>query len=49
MDQLIRGIYDKEILSDLLGQIQTDMSLQQTVDYIARKEQAKSEQGYQRR
>merc|ERR1711867_297190 len=45
MDQLIRGISDKEILSDLLGEVQTDMTLQQTVDYIARKEQAKSEQG----
>ena len=45
MDQLIRGINDKEILSDLLGEVQTDMTLQQVVDYIARKEQAKSEQG----
>ena len=45
MDQLIRGIYDKEILSDLLGEVQTDMPLPQVVDYIARKEQAKSEQG----
>ena len=42
MDQLIRGINDKEILSDLLGEVQTDMTLQQVVDYIARKEQAKS-------
>merc|ERR1711867_92326 len=45
MDTLIRGIVDKEIVSDLLGEVQTDMTLQQTVDYIARKEQAKSEQG----
>ena len=28
MDQLIRGINDKEILSDLLGEVQTDMTLQ---------------------
>ena len=45
MDQLTRGIYDKEILSDLLGEVENDMQLQQVVDYIARKEQAKAEQG----
>ena len=45
LDQLVRGISDKDILSDLLGEVQTDMTLQQVVDYIARKEQAKSEQG----
>merc|ERR1712215_300567 len=44
MDQLIRGLLDKEIVSDLLGDAKTDMTLQETVDYVARKEQAKTEQ-----
>ena len=45
LDQLVRGINDKEILADLLGEIKTDMKLSEVVDYIARKEQAKAEQG----
>ena len=45
LDQLVRGISDREILSDLLGETKTDMPLQDVVDYIARKEQAKTEQG----
>ena len=45
LDQLVRGIGDKEILSDLLGEVKSDMTLQEVVDYIARKEQAKTEQG----
>ena len=44
-DQLIRGINDKEILSDLLGEAKSDITLQEVVDYIARKKQAKTEQG----
>ena len=44
-DQLIRGINDKEILSDLLGEDKSDITLQEVVDYITRKEQAKTEQG----
>ena len=43
-DQLIREIKDKEILSDLLGEDKSDMTLQEIVDYIARKVQAKTEQ-----
>ena len=45
LDQLVRGISDKEILADLLGETKDDMPLQGVVDYIARKEQAKTEQG----
>ena len=44
-DQLICDINDKEILSDLLGVDKSDITLQEVVDYIARKEQAKTEQG----
>ena len=44
LDQLIRGLADKEILADLLGESRTDMSLPEVVEYIARKEQAKQEQ-----
>ena len=44
-DQLIRGIADQEILADLLGDEKIDRSLEQIVEYIARKEQAKLEQG----
>ena len=45
LDQLVRGISDKEILADLLGDTKTDRSLSEVVDFIARKEQAKLEQG----
>ena len=45
LDQLIRGIGDKEILADLLGDTKTDRSLAEVVAFIARKEQAKLEQG----
>ena len=45
LDQLIRGIDDKEILADLLGDTKTDRSLAEVIDFIARKEQAKQEQG----
>ena len=45
LDQLIRGIGDKEILADLLGDTRTDRTLAEVVEFIARKEQAKLEQG----
>ena len=45
LDQLIRGIGDKEILADLLGDTKTDRTLSEVVEFIARKEQAKQEQG----
>jgi hypothetical protein len=41
LDQLIRGIGDKEILADLLGDTKTDRTLAEVIDFIARKEQAK--------
>lgn len=44
LDQMERGLADKEILADLLGESRTDMSLLEVVDYIARKEQANQEQ-----
>ena len=46
LDQHVRGIDDKEILTYLLGEVQADMTLPQpqVVDYVARKEQAKDEQ-----
>ena len=44
LDQLVRGLADKEILADLLGESRTDMSMLEVVEYIARKEQAKQEQ-----
>ena len=44
-DQLIRGIADQDILADLLGDEKSDRSLEQIIEYIARKEQAKLEQG----
>ena len=44
LNQMVRGLADKEILADLLGESRTDMSLLEVVDYIARKEQANQEQ-----
>ena len=41
-DNLIRGIADPEVLSDLLGDPKTDRTLEQTVSYIAQKEQGKA-------
>ena len=44
-DQLLRGIADQEILADLLGDEKSDRLTSDIVDFIARKEQAKSECG----
>ena len=41
-DNLIRGIADPEILSDLLGDSKTDRTLEETVSFIAQKEQGKA-------
>ena len=41
-DNLIRGIADPEILADVLGDPKTDRTLEETVDFIAQKEQGKS-------
>lgn len=41
-DNLIRGIADPEILNDILGDSKTDRTLEETVDFIAQKEQGKS-------
>ncbi|KAJ8310667.1 hypothetical protein KUTeg_012532 [Tegillarca granosa] len=40
-DNLVRGIADPEILSDLLGDPKTDRTLEETVSFIAQKEQGK--------
>ena len=45
LDKLMRGIGDKEILADPLGDTKTDRTLVEAVEFIARKEQAKQEQG----
>ena len=42
LDNLIRGIADPEILADLLGDTNTTRTLDETVAFIAQKEQAKS-------
>ena len=44
-DQLIRGLNDPEIVSELLGDSKVDMSLKEVVEIAARKEQAKTERG----
>ena len=41
-DNLIRGIADPEILSDILGDSKTDRTLDETVSFIAQKEQGKA-------
>ena len=41
-DNLIRGLADPEILSDLLGDAKTDRTLEETVTFIAQKEQGKA-------
>ena len=40
-DNLVRGIADPEILSDLLGDPKTDRTLDETVSFITQKEQGK--------
>ena len=44
-DHLVRGIADPEILADLLGDPKPDRTLAEVVDFIAIKEQAKTERG----
>ena len=41
-DHLIRGLADPEILSDLVGDTKTDRSLEETVAFIAQKEQGRA-------
>ena len=41
-DNLVRGIADPEIMSDLLGDPKTDRTLEETVSFIAQKEQGKA-------
>merc|ERR1711867_322537 len=44
-DQLIRGLNDPEIVSELLGEVTIDRTLEEVVEFVARKEQAKVESG----
>ncbi len=44
MDNLVRGMSDHEIMSDLLGDSKTDRTLNETVLFIAQKEQGKATQ-----
>ena len=39
-DQLIRGLHSQDIVADIIGDEKTDRTLLETVDFIARKEQA---------
>ena len=41
-DNLIRGIADPEIMADLLGDTKIDKTLEETVNFIAQKEQGKA-------
>ena len=41
-DNLIRGISDPDILTDLLGDVKTDRTLEEVVNFIAQKEQGKA-------
>ena len=41
-DNLIRGISDPDILADLLGDVKTDRTLEEVVNFIAQKEQGKA-------
>ena len=44
LDNLVRGMADPEIMSDLLGDSKTDRTLDETVLFIAQKEQGKATQ-----
>ena len=41
-DNLVRGIADPEIMSDLLGDPKTNRTLEETLSFIAQKEQGKA-------
>merc|ERR1712055_561058 len=43
LDQLLRGLYNQDIVADLIGDEKTDRTLLETVEFIARKEQASLE------
>ena len=40
LDQLIRGLHNQDIVAELIGDEKTDRTLLETVEFIARKEQA---------
>ena len=42
-DQLVRGLYSKDIVADVIGDEKTDRTLLELVNFIARKEQASLE------
>merc|ERR1711891_2551 len=42
-DQIIRGLNDSDIVSELLGDITVNRTLEEVIEFVARKEQAKLE------
>ena len=44
LDNLVRGMSDQEIMADLLGDSKTDRTLEETINFIAQKEQGKATQ-----
>ena len=42
-DQLIRGLNDPDIVSDLLGDVTVNRTLEEVIEFVGRKEQAKAE------
>ena len=42
-DQTIRGLNDPDIVSELLGDVTVNRTLEEVMEFIARKEQAKIE------
>ena len=44
LDNLVRGMSDQEIMADLLGDSKTDRTLDETINFIAQKEQGKATQ-----
>ena len=44
LDNLVSGMFDQEIMADLLGDSKTDRTLDETINFIAQKEQGKATQ-----
>ena len=42
-DQIVKGLSDRDIVADLLGDVKKDRTLEEVVDFIDRKEQGKTE------
>ena len=44
-DQIIKGLSDRDIIADLLGDTKTDRQLDEVIEFIDRKEKGKAEHG----